>query len=139
SIVVVCFTTDHDGVYATGGTISTVAGNGTAGFSGDGGPATSAQINLPKDVAVDAGGNFYISDSGNCAVRKVMGAGIISTVAGVAGTCGYSGDGGAATSAQINNPEGITVDGSGNLYIADYTNCRVRNVTGTTISTIAGN
>ena len=98
--------------------ITTVAGGGTVGYSGDGGPATSAQI-YPSAVAVDHSGNLYIADGSNCVIRKVAAAtGVITTVAGN-GTCGYSGDGGPATSAQLSGPEGVAVDGAGNLYIAD--------------------
>ena len=103
----------------SGGIITTVAGTGTAGYSGDGGQATSAQLNFPVGVAVDAQGSLYIADSGNYRVRKVSG-GIITTVAGT-GTAGYSGDGGQATSAQLNVPFGVAVDAQGNLYIADST------------------
>jgi trimeric autotransporter adhesin len=119
------------------GIISTVAGNGTPGFSGDGGAATSAGVAYPSGLVVDAGGNLYISDTGNQRVRKLSG-GTITTVAGN-GTAGYSGDGGASTSATLNAPAGLAVDGAGNLYIADFSNNVVRKVTsGGTISTIAG-
>jgi PKD repeat protein len=118
------------------GVITTVAGTGVLGYSGDGGQATSAQLNGPVGVAVDGQGNIYIADRDNNRIRKVS-AGIISTVAGN-GTAGYSGDGGQATSAQINSPYGIAVDAQGNLYIADYGNNRVRKVSGGIISTIAG-
>ena len=109
------------------GTITTVAGTGTAGFSGDGGPATSAELNFPGGVAVDGSGNLYIADAINHRVRKVDGSGTITTVAGT-GTFGFSGDGGPATSAELNDPDGVAVDGSGNLYIADFDNSRVRKV-----------
>jgi hypothetical protein len=119
------------------GTISTVAGTGAGGFSGDGGPATSAQLDGPSGVAVDAGGNLLIADYGNHRVRKVTPAGTISTVAGD-GTFGFSGDGGPATSAQL-DPAAMAVDAGGNLLIADYVNHRVRKVTPAgTISTVAG-
>jgi sugar lactone lactonase YvrE len=122
----------------TGGVISTVAGNGTAGFSGDGGPATSAQLNEPNGVAVDTAGNLFIADLSNQRIRKVTPAGIISTVAGN-GTGGFSGDGGPATSAQFYSPDGAAVDTSGNMFIADVGNNRVRKVTpGGVISTVAG-
>jgi len=120
----------------SGGNISTVAGTGTAGFSGDGGQATSAQLKNPIDVAVDAQGNLYIADTLNNRIRKVSG-GNISTVAGT-GTAGSTGDGGQATSAQLNNPYGIAVDAQGNLYIADTLNNRIRKVSGGNISTVAG-
>src|SRR5439155_41746 len=125
-----------------GGLISTVAGNGISGFSGDGGPATSAQLAFfsgGSGVAVDVAGNLYISDNGNNRVRKVTADGVISTVAGH-GTFGFSGDEGPATSAQLDNPYGVAVDVAGNLYIADTFNSRVRKVTAEgVISTIAGN
>jgi len=121
--------------------ISTIAGNGTAGYSGDGGVATSAELSGPFEVAVDASGNVYIVDSYNNCIRKVTtGTGIISTIAGN-GTAGYAGDGGAATSAELNNPTGVAVDALGNVYIADFNNNRIRMVAAGTgiITTIAGN
>ncbi len=122
----------------TDGVIHPFAGNGTAGFGGDGGAATSAQLNGPRGLAADAAGNVYISDTKNARVRKVTPAGTISTVAGN-GTSGYGGDGGAAASAQLYTPVGLAVDGSGNLYIADFNNNRIRMVTpGGTIGTVAG-
>ncbi len=121
------------------GTISTVAGNGTASFCGDGGPATSACLNHPGGLAVDAAGNLYIADASNKRIRKVAPNGTISTVAG-SGTGYFCGDGGPATSACLDSPNGIAVDGAGNLYIADTSNSRVRKVTpGGAISTVAGN
>ncbi len=120
----------------SGGVITTVAGTGTAGYSGDGGQATSAQLNTPYGVAVDGQGNVYISDLNNQRIRKVSG-GIITTVAGT-GTAGFSGDGGQATSAQLNNPVGVAVDAQGNLYIADIVNQRIRKVSGGVITTVAG-
>jgi sugar lactone lactonase YvrE len=121
------------------GTISTVAGNGNPGFGGDGGAATSAQLNQPAGLAIDSSGNLYIADSNNAAVRKVTPQGIISTVAGT-GVEGFSGDGGAATKATLMAPLGVAVDAQGNLYIADYYGW-IREVNGSTgvISTIAGN
>jgi uncharacterized protein YjdB len=122
------------------GVITNFAGTpGSAGFSGDGGAATSAQLNEPAGIAVDASGNVYIADAVNDRIRKVNSAGIISTVAGT--TAGYSGDGGAATSAQLNQPIGLAVDASGNIYIGDFTNNVIRKVTVATgnISTVAGN
>jgi sugar lactone lactonase YvrE len=122
----------------TAGIITTVAGNGTAGFSGDGGPATSAAINYPFGVAVDSAGNLYFADAVNNRIRKVNTAGIITTVAGD-GTAGFSGDGGLATSAKINSPWGVGVDAAGNVYFVDYYNSRVRKVTTAgIISTVAG-
>jgi len=126
------------------GIIGTVAGNGKSGFSGDGGPATSASLDGPSGVAVDAAGNLYIADStssysgGNNRIRKVSPSGIISTVAGN-GTAGFSGDGGLATNASLNVPSGIAVDAADNLYIADARNNRVRRVAPSgIISTVAG-
>ena len=123
------------------GIISTVAGNGTQGYSGDGGAATSAELSAPEDMTVDSAGNIYIADLGNQRVRKVTkSTGDISTVAGT-GTDGYSGDGGLATSAELGSPEGVAVDSAGDIYIADHDNCRIRKVTASTgdISTVAGN
>jgi sugar lactone lactonase YvrE len=121
-----------------GGTITTVAGSGLQGFSGDGGPATSAKLNEPDGVAVDGKGNIYIADLRNGRVRKVSPGGTISTFAGT-GVWGYSGDGGPATSAQLYAPQGVAVDGQGNVYIADRNNYRVRKVSaGGTITTFAG-
>ena len=121
------------------GIISTVAGNGTPGYSGDGGPATSAQLSGPYGVAIDANGDLYISEILNHTVRKVdFTTGIITTNAGN-GVLGYSGDGGAATSAQLNGPYGIAFDVSGNLFIAERDNSVIRKVnTSGTISTFAG-
>jgi uncharacterized protein (TIGR03437 family) len=121
------------------GTITTVAGNGQSGYSGDGGLATAAWLNDPTGVAVDAAGNLYIADTYNYRIRKVTPAGVITTVAGN-GQSGYSGDGGPATAAGLNDPTGVEVDAAGNLYIADGRNSRVRKVTPAgTITTLAGN
>jgi sugar lactone lactonase YvrE/outer membrane lipoprotein-sorting protein len=120
------------------GKISTVAGNGTSGYSGDGGPATEAGLASPHCVAVNSAGNLYIADRGNNRIRKVTAAGIISTVAG--GAFSLFADGGLATAAQLNAPIGMAVDSSGNLYIADSANSRIRKVTSAgIISTVAGN
>jgi sugar lactone lactonase YvrE len=124
-------------VAAATGNITTVAGNGTNGFSGDNGPATSAQISSAYAVAVDGSGNLYIADRNNYRIRKVA-AGAITTIAGT-GANGFSGDNGPAASAQISSVYGLTVDGSGNLYIADIGNLRIRKVSGGTITTVAGN
>jgi hypothetical protein len=110
------------------GIITTVAGGAGYGYSGDGGPATSAQLYSPTGVAVDASGNIYIADNDNYRIRMVTkSTGIITTVAGGAGY-GYSGDGGPATSAQLSYPKGVAVDASGNIYIADNDNYRIRMV-----------
>ncbi|MCL5994749.1 MAG: hypothetical protein M1546_01685, partial [Chloroflexi bacterium] len=111
----------------TDGIITTVAGNGTAGFGGDGGPATSAQISASEDVAPDPDGGFYIADRNNYRVRWVGSDGIISTVAGN-GTYGFSGDGGLAIRAQLDEPIGLALGPDGSLYIADWFNQRVRRV-----------
>ncbi len=123
---------------AQSGIITTIAGNGTAGFSGDGGPATAAQLNNPTDVRKDAAGNIYIADNDNHRIRKITPAGIISTIAGT-GVAGYSGDGGLAISAKLKNPDAVAVDAAGNVYIADLGNDRIRKInTAGIISTIAG-
>jgi trimeric autotransporter adhesin len=122
------------------GIISTVAGTGSAGYSGDGGPATSATLNLPYGIAVDTSGNLYIADSANSCIRIVTkSTGIISTVAGN-GLADYSGDGDQATLATLNYPYGVAVDASGNIFIADTVNNCIRMVTVGTgvISTMAG-
>ena len=111
----------------TSGIISTYAGTGTLGFSGDGGAATSAQINYPRAISVDISGNVHVADASNHRIRKINNAGVISTIVGT-GTLGYSGDGGLASSAQINYPRGIAFDGTGNEYIADADNNRIRKI-----------
>jgi hypothetical protein len=123
------------------GIITTVAGNGTYGFQGDGSAATGAEMRYPMGIAVDTSGNIYFGDTNNYRIRKVTASnGIISTIAGT-GTEGSSGNGVAATSAEINSPYGLTADASGNIYIADTNNNRVRKVTASTgiITTVAGN
>ncbi|HYW48040.1 MAG TPA: hypothetical protein VE959_34570 [Bryobacteraceae bacterium] len=119
------------------GIITTVAGSGVPGYSGDGGPATSAQLLHPDQVAVDGSGNLYIADYSNNRVRKVSN-GIITTVAGT-GVPGYSGDGAAATNATLHFPSSVAVTPSGDLYIAEYWNQRIRKVSGGVITTFAGN
>lgn len=123
------------------GTIQTVAGNGAATFSGDGGAATQSALNVPVDVAVDRAGNIFIADQFNHRIRRVAANGTISTVAGN-GSAGYSGDGGPATDAQINTPTGVFVDDGGTLFIADVGNQRIRRVDLSgrgIITTVAGN
>ena len=123
------------------GTITTVAGNGSNGFSGNGGPATAAKLNYPRGVAVDTSGNIFIADTSNHVIRKVSKtSGFISIAAGTAGNGDYTGDGGAAISARLNNPHGVAVDLSGNIYIADTFNHLIRVVTNSTgyISRVAG-
>ena len=120
------------------GNIATIAGNGSATFSGDGGPATTASLNHPRTLAIDSSGNLYISDVDNLRIRRVTPEGIISTVAGN-GLPGSSGDGGLAVNASLSNMLGLALDNAGNLYIADSGNRRVRKVTSAgIISTIAG-
>jgi len=112
------------------------AGNGTFGFSGDGGPATAAQLDVPIAVTTDAAGNVYISDRDNYRIRKVSPAGIITTFAGT-GVAGLTGDGGAATAAQM-APTDIATDAAGNVYFTDNTYSRIRKISGGIISTVAG-
>ena len=120
-----------------GGTITTFAGNGSTAYAGDGGPATLASFKNPYGVSIDAAGNVYISDN-NCAIRKVDTAGNISTIAGT-GTCGYSGDNGPATLAQIEFPDVPTSDAAGNVYFWDDGNGRLRKVDiSGTITTVGG-
>ncbi|HXD94309.1 MAG TPA: T9SS type A sorting domain-containing protein [Bacteroidia bacterium] len=119
-------------------TISTLAGDGTAAYAGDGGQCTAAELNYPIGVVLDASGNLYIADMQNNRVRKISTTGIITTVAGI-GTAGHAGDGGQATAAKLYYPTGLAFDAIGNLYIADYYNNRVRKVTTTgIITTVAG-
>ena len=126
----------------TKGDIYTIAGNGTQGFTGDGGPATSAELNTPCTPALDAAGNLVFADNQNQRVRVVaestgtfygqaMTEGDIYTIAGN-GTLGFSGDGGPATSAEFQNPVGVTVDSAGNVVIGDGNNNRVRVIAGST-------
>jgi sugar lactone lactonase YvrE len=126
-------------VSASSGIITTVAGNGSPGYSGDGGPATSASLSEPFRVAVDTAGNLFIADIGNQSIRKVSASsGIITTVAGN-GSPGYSGDGGPATWAQLDGPYDVAVDAAGNLFIADAFNDRIRKVSTTgIITTVVG-
>src|SRR5277367_6254 len=120
---------------------SIYAGNNTAGFSPNGSLATAALLYEPLGAALDVNGNLYFSDQNNCVVREIVASsGVINTVAGVAGKCGYNGDGIAATSAKLYFPQGVALDGSGNLYIADINNSLVRRVdlTSGIITTYAG-
>ncbi|MEN6604459.1 MAG: IPT/TIG domain-containing protein [Bryobacteraceae bacterium] len=124
---------------ATDGKITTFAGNNTAGYSGDGAAATSATLRYPEGLAFDSAGNLYVADSNNHVIRKIDKSGIITTVAG-SGTYGFSGDGGPATQATMGYPNDVYVDKSGNLYIVDTVNSRVRYVgSDGIIRTIAGN
>ncbi len=119
-------------------TINTNAGTGTSGYSGDGGPATAAQIYMPRAAASDGAGNVYVADFGNNCIRKVSATGMITTFAGT-GIAGFSGDGGAATAAKLYGPNGVAIDLSGNVYISDYFNNRIRKVnTSGIITTIVG-
>jgi sugar lactone lactonase YvrE len=126
---------------APDGRISTVAGTGVPGFSGDGGPASAAEFDAPGDIVIDPGGDLFVADSGNYRIREIANSsGVIRTIAGT-GESGSTGDGGPALNAQFGQFNGLAVDGQGNLYLADYTNNRVRQIitaTGT-ISNIAGN
>jgi hypothetical protein len=127
-------------VTASSGIITTIAGNGTAGFSGDNGPAGNAELHNPTAVALDNLGNLYIADSGNNRIRKMtLGSGMITTVAGN-GSAGYSGDNGLATSAELNAPASLAIDSAGDLYILDSSDNVVRMVnTAGIIATVAGN
>ena len=121
----------------TDGIITTVAGNGTNGFYGDGGAATNAEVSNPSGVAMDTSGNLFIADTDNNRIRKVDGNGTITTVAGDFGS-GYNGDGHAATNTSLNHPQGIAIDTDDNLLIADTSNQRVREATFGIIFTVAG-
>jgi len=120
------------------GKITTIAGIGTPGYSGDNGQATGAQLNGPAGIALDSFGNLYIADTDNHVIREVFPDGTIITLAGT-GIQGYSGDGGQPTSAQLNSPVSVAIDASGALYIADTGNQRIREVAGGAIFTLAGN
>ncbi len=123
----------------TSGVITTIAGDGTYGFGGDGGPATAAIIAWPSGLAVDAAGNVLVADYMNSAIRKISTSGIMSTIAGQ-GISGFSGDGGPATASYLYSAIGVALDATGNIYIADSYNMRLRVInTSGIISTIAGN
>jgi sugar lactone lactonase YvrE len=122
----------------TNNVITTIAGTGVAGYSGDNQAATLAQINQPFNIAVDNSGNVYFTDTGNNRIRKITQGGVISTIAGT-GALGFSGDGGAATLAALNTPSSLWIDATGNLYFIDTGNYRVREVSAAgIITTVAG-
>ena len=121
----------------TAGIIRTVAGNGSSVYSGDGGPATAAGLNNPVRCAVDSLGNIYLADQSIHRVRRVDTNGIITTIAGT-GARGFSGDGGPATSAVLDNPTAVAVDAAGNIYFTDQFNNRIRRIANGIITTIAG-
>ncbi len=122
----------------TSGVITTIAGNGSASYGGDGGQATAASINNAIAICLDAGGNLFISDAGNARIRKVSSGGVITTFAGT-GSFSYSGDGGQATAAAISGPQGILADGAGNILFCDMNNNRVRKIAASgVITTFAG-
>lgn len=125
----------------SGWIISTVAGNGETGLSGDGGPASAAALNNPFDIVFDAAGNLIFTDTFNHCLRRIDArTGTIERVAGT-GDKGYAGDGGPAVEALFNEPYGVTIDGQGNLYTADRHNAAVRKIDGATgiVTTFAGN
>ncbi|HEV3201673.1 MAG TPA: SMP-30/gluconolactonase/LRE family protein, partial [Bryobacteraceae bacterium] len=123
---------------STGGVISTFAGTGKSGFSGDGGPATNAQLNGPTGLAFDSTGNLYVADTDNSCIRMISTDGTIVTVAGT-NARDFGGDGGPAVQAALNQPEGMAADSAGNLYIADTFNNRIRMIAPDgTITTFAG-
>jgi sugar lactone lactonase YvrE len=141
--VYIADTNNHRVRKVTAGTaiITTLAGTGSAGFLGDGGPATGAQLNYPSGLAVNAAGDVFIADQNNHRIRRVAaGTGLITTVVG-SGTPGYGGDGGVATAAHLDYPNAVALDDAENLYIADTYNHRIRKVAASTgiITTIAGN
>ena len=115
-------------VTASTGIITTIAGTGTPGYTGDGGAAAASKLYAPSRVAVDATGDVYIADQGNHVIRKIiMGTGIITTLAGTGGA-GFSGDGGPANAAKLSSPQGVAVDASGNVFITDAGNSVIRAV-----------
>ncbi len=121
------------------GTVSTYAGSGSYGYTGDGGPAVDASFRAPKGLAVDSNGNVYVADYSNHCIRRIGVDGTVTTVAGT-GEQGFSGDGDQATAAQLKYPEDVAVDGAGNVYIADTSNSRIRKIAPDgVITTVAGN
>ena len=121
------------------GNMTPYAGNGSSGFSGDGGKAIQAKLNVPAGLAFDKNGNLFIADRNNHRIRKVDNRGIITTIAGT-GTAGFSGDGDLATKAQLNHPSGIAFDNKGNLFFSDRSNERIRVIDSKgKIRTYAGN
>nr|HMS62917.1 hypothetical protein [Solirubrobacteraceae bacterium] len=130
--------TDRVRRVSPGGTITTLAGTGVAGDSGDGGPAVNAQLQTPRGLAVESDGSVLIADVDNHRIRRVSPGGTITTLAGT-GTLGFSGDGGPSTTAQLYRPSGVAVETDGSVLIADFNNHRVRRVSpGGTITTVAG-
>jgi sugar lactone lactonase YvrE len=123
-------------VAASTGNIQTVAGNGTAGYQGDGVPATDTALYYPEGIAIDAAGDLLIADYDNQRIRLVDTAGIIHTIAGT-GTAGYTGNGGLATSAELYYPVSVTTDSSGNIYETDYYNWAVRQISALSIASSA--
>jgi len=123
----------------TFGIITTVVGTGASGYSGDGGPATAAEISFPNYIRMDSVGSLLVTDNGNQRIRRVDTNGIIETIAGT-GVLGFTGDGGPATAAELNSPGGTTMDKYGNIFICDVDNDRIRKIDATTgnISTVAG-
>jgi DNA-binding beta-propeller fold protein YncE len=109
------------------GVITTVAGNGRHGYTGDGGPATKARLSDPYGLAFDAQGNLYVAEPDEGVVRRINTRGVITTFAGT-GRLGFSGDGGPAVKAKLNQPDGLAFDSAGNLYIADNGNGRIREI-----------
>ena len=123
----------------TGGALNVIAGTGKAGYSGDGGPAVDARLNAPTGLFVERDGGLLVADHHNGCIRQVNPSGVIIVIIGRCGHQGFSGDGGPATSAKLNDPIGVTEDTSGNLYIADEQNARIRKVSSRgIITTIAG-
>jgi uncharacterized protein (TIGR03437 family) len=122
----------------TDGNINTVAGNGGLGFAGDGAAATGAALSQPYSLVVDSQGDIFIADLGNLRIRKVDTKGNINTIAGT-GFPGFSGDGSGATKATLTLPSGVAIDGSGNVYVADQWNLRIRKISSGNIATVAGN